>query len=37
MAPVPFIAANLVIAMIVLATIRLLLQGRLLPPATPTC
>ncbi|MCB8882082.1 dicarboxylate transporter/tellurite-resistance protein TehA [Acidisoma cellulosilytica] len=34
-APVLFIAANVVIGLIALATIRLLLQGRLLPAAAP--
>lgn len=36
MAPVLFIASNLVIGLTAVGTIRLLLQGRLLPSATPT-
>jgi tellurite resistance protein len=35
LAPVLFVAANLVIALIALGTIRLLFQGRLLSPAAP--
>ena len=35
-APVLFITSNLVIGLVALGTIRLLLQGRLLPAASPT-
>jgi tellurite resistance protein len=35
-APVLFVAANVVIGLVSLATIRLLLRGRLLPVAAPT-
>ena len=34
-APVLFVAANIVIGVIALGTIRLLLQGRLLPSPAP--